>query len=84
MQVEDYKPQAVEWCDTCREHETGKCDGCKKVFDSQEHKYRSQSFHYHPTNIDGTPGTYGIHKALCLECYRVDWKKVYPKEKLPV
>jgi hypothetical protein len=84
MQIEDYKPQDVEWCDTCREHETGKCDGCKKAFDSQEQKYRSQSFHYHPVHIDGSPGTYGIHKTLCLECYRKDWKKVYPKEKLPV
>jgi hypothetical protein len=84
MQIEDFKPQDVEWCETCQAHKTNHCDGCGEKFEDGQQKYRSQSFHHHPGSVDGTPGTYAIHKALCLACYRKDWKKVYPKEKLPV
>ncbi len=82
--IDNFQPQEVEWCDTCRAHKSGHCDGCEKQFEDREQQYRSQSYHFHPASIDGVPGTYAIHKALCLECYREDWKKVYPKEEIPV
>lgn len=82
--IDNFQPQEVEWCDTCRGHKAGNCDGCGQEFEDGEHRYRSQSFHYHPASIDGVPGSYAIHKALCLECYREDFKNVYPKEEVPV
>jgi hypothetical protein len=84
MMIEDFKPEEVEWCDTCRPHLQGKCDGCHTKFEVGEPGYRSQSHHFHPGSVDGVPGTYAIHKHLCLACYRKDFKHVYPKLKLPV
>lgn len=84
MRIDDFKPEEVEWCTTCAKHKTGHCDGCSKLFDPQEPKYHSQSHHFHPGSIEGIPGTMAIHLELCLECYRKDWKQVYPKLELPV
>ena len=84
MRIDDFKPEEVEWCDTCRSHKNGCCDGCGKEFKAEDAKYHSQSHHFHPGSVAGVPGTIAIHKELCLDCYRKDWKKVYPKEKLPV
>lgn len=83
MLIDQFEPKDVKWCEICSDYEVGKCGNCKQPLVTAA-SYRSQSFHYHPTNIDGTPGTYGIQKVLCLDCYRKDWTRVYPNEPLPV
>lgn len=84
MLIEDFKPQEVEWCDGCRDHVSGQCDVCQRPFPAGQTQYRSQSHHFHPAHIEGIPGTFAIQKLLCLDCYRLDWQKVYPKEPIPV
>jgi hypothetical protein len=82
MLIEDFQPEGVQWCDICRTHQSGHCDGCQKPVTIQD-SYRSQSHHFHPTNIDGNPGHFGINKILCRECYLKDFAAVYPNEPLP-
>lgn len=83
MTIDAFQPQEVRWCDTCRTHEAGHCDGCGDQFRAREHRYRSQSHHFHPAGVGGQPGLYAIHKTLCVDCYRVDHARVYPGVTVP-
>lgn len=80
MQIADFAPQEVLWCDTCRGHIPGTCDGCHEPIAGG---YRSQSYHYHPMSVAGVGGTVAIHKSLCKECYWQDMKRVYPTATYP-
>ena len=80
--IDDNKPECVEWCDTCRPHKPGCCDGCHQPF-AGKRMYRGASQHYHPGAVNGVPGMRAIFGDLCRECYLQDFAKVYPKEKLP-
>lgn len=77
MNIDDYQPQDVLWCDVCRNHKTNTCDSCGEPFNQERIPHRSQSFHYHPSYVDGTPGSYAIHKQLCRACYIIDHENVY-------
>src|SRR5690242_645910 len=76
-------PEAHRWCEVCRAHEDDKCDGCKTAFLPGERRYRSQTYHYHPGGINGVHATRAIQKELCVDCYRLDFRSVYPNEPLP-
>ena len=75
--------EAVKWCDVCRGHVDGECDGCHIKFLHNEHWYRSQTYHYHPATVEGVAGTRAVQKALCVECYRADHAKAYPDLQVP-
>jgi len=82
--AEDLKPEDVQWCDTCRDQQAGHCGGCNREFDASDRMiYKSQSCHFHPGTVLGIPGSMGIYKKLCVECYRIDFAKVYPKTPVP-
>lgn len=84
MMIDDVQPnEDLQWCDTCRDHVPGTCDACRRPFERGEATYKSQSFHIHPASIAGISGTRSIHKALCVDCYRIDFAKVYPKLEVP-
>lgn len=74
---------AVQWCNECRAHKDGHCDGCGREFLRGESWYRSQTFHYHPAAIEGKAGVRAVNKQLCVECYREDHKKAYPEAPVP-
>ena len=82
MLIDEFKPTDVEWCDTCRPHVDGACDGCHTPFTATDQRYRSQSHHFHPREVAGVPGFTGIHKLLCVDCYRIDHERV-TKETAP-
>ena len=42
------------------------------------------SDHRHTKMVRGEIGFGFAHRALCLECYRIDFEKFYPGEPLPV
>lgn len=75
--------EAVQWCEVCKQHETGKCDGCHVPFSAGEQIYRSQTFHYHPASIGGVAGVRSVQKELCVECYRADHALAYPNNAVP-
>ena len=83
MMIDDCQPTEVEWCDTCRSHVQGCCDGCKRPWARGERHYRSQSYHYHPAGVGGISGTRGVNKELCVDCYRLDHAAVYPALPVP-
>ena len=64
------------------------CDGCEEpipAYPEVPAGYQSQSItHWHHVSVGGVSGFQPLHDTLCLECYREDWKKVYPDEDLPV
>lgn len=76
-------PSEYQWCEICRKHQDGHCDGCGAAFLSGERRYRSQSVHYHPASIGGKEGTRAVQKELCVECYRADHRAVYPNHPVP-
>ena len=82
MRIDDNKPEGVQWCDTCRPHKAGECDGCHQPF-AGKRMYQAASQHYHPGGVNGVAGMRAIYGDLCRECYLVDFKKVYPQERLP-
>jgi hypothetical protein len=84
MLIEDYAPTDVEWCEICRQHNSGECDACHSQFEPGETKYRSSSHHFHPGSVAGEPGMLAIHKELCVDCYRADFRGVYRKDPPPL
>lgn len=82
MTIDNFQPQDVLWCDVCRAHKQGCCDGCGRKFEN-EAQYKSQSHHFHPIHLNGQSGSAGINKILCVDCYRLDFAAVYPNEKVP-
>lgn len=83
MTIAEFSPEEVAWCETCRPHVNGHCDGCGLEFDPTDMQYQSQSFHYHPRSVAGTPGTVSVQKGLCVDCYRKDHAAVYPNHPVP-
>ena len=84
MNIDDFKPVDVQWCETCASHVSGECDGCHVLFEDGETQYRSQSHHFHPKSIEGVGGTVAIHKKLCVDCYRKDFERVYQQPAPPL
>jgi hypothetical protein len=84
MNIDDFQPTEIQWCDVCRKHESGKCDGCGERFQATEAHYRSQSYHFHPATIQGVSGTRAVHKTLCVNCYREDYRAVFRSDPPPL
>lgn len=83
MTIDSFQPQDVLWCDTCRAHLDGHCDGCHRKFEPGEMQYLSQSHHFHPIHLNLLSGSAGVNKVLCVDCYRLDFHAVYPNEIVP-
>ncbi len=83
MMIEDFSPDEVKWCTTCRPHVNGHCDRCGIEFSRDTGKSKSNAFHFHPGSIAGVSGMMAIYQALCDKCYWKDYKEVYPNEPLP-
>lgn len=84
MLIDDFKPADVEWCEVCRPHVPGHCDGCGSRFQATDQRYQSQSHHFHPGSIAGIAATIAIHKHLCVDCYRKDHEAVYKRPAPPL
>jgi hypothetical protein len=83
LRIDDNKPEGVQWCDTCRPHKSGHCDGCHQPL-AGKRVYQSASQHYHPGAVNGVAGMRAIFGDECRECYLAGFAKVYPGKPLPV
>jgi len=76
-------------CYLCKNSKNNICDDCDNVIPVYENMggvgYQSQTWtHMHVKNLSGIPGRKPARRKLCLECYRIDFKKKYPDLELPV
>jgi hypothetical protein len=83
MLISDLAEEDRKACEICMHHKDGCCDGCGSEFTDGEKQYHSPKGHVHEALVNGVSGVRAVTKLFCIDCYRKDFKRVYPYAELP-